>query len=810
MESILIISLALIIGLLATYLTKMVAMKYSIGTVPDQRKIHLGFVPHMGGLGIFLGGLAGLGVALFWKDYYWHMFTLKYAGILVGATIMLITGMVDDTRGLQASQKFILQLIAATIVIYSGCTIETIINPFGDPIQLGIFSIPITYLWLIGITNAINLLDGLDGLASGVGFIALATFAVLSYQQQDWMTFGICLAFIGGILGFLYFNYHPASIFMGDTGSLFLGFLIAALAVTGLQKSEGNISLLVPIIALAVPIGDTSLAFFRRIYQGHHPFSPDKDHLHHRLLFLGLSHRQAVHIIYLFSFLFGASAILMATETGLYGVLVVLLIFMTAVLSLYRLGYLEAQKIKTYLGEQTVIEVKKETVPLSMRRFWHKLILISSDVIMLNFALLFTYLIRFQSGLFENISNLSLNFYFTSGIWLLLTSFFILLFVLNGLFSMRWEISRFDQVIRVSRVIIFGSLILFIITLDPDKILSPSRLNLVVYAGFLILLINLGRLIVIYIEKKYNVLEYGSHQTLLIGSDAKARKLLDEINQNPHLLYNVVGIISKAKPDSPINNLKYLGNYSKISTVFRQKGIEEVIISLDEQSPDEVLNIVAHGENPRISFKVIPEMYDVISGLKTEEVIGHPLIKLFPEHMLPWQWLMKRFMDFILSAISLLILSPLFLLVALTQMIGGIRPIFSIDDRVGRHGKIFGLVEFNRGEEDNKIGQLILTSRIYKLPQLLNVLIGSLSLVGPRAETKETVEKSRSRIRFYNRRFMIRPGMTGWAQLKVFKVVTEEMREDDFRQDLFYLENMSLIFDLRIIIRAMIKLVVRR
>ena len=114
------------------------------------------------------------------------------------------------------------------------------------------------------------------------------------------------------------------------------------------------------------------------------------------------------------------------------------------------------------------------------------------------------------------------------------------------------------------------------------------------------------------------------------------------------------------------------------------------------------------------------------------------------------------------------------------------------------------------GEEDNKIGQLIVTSRIYKLPQLLNVLFGSLSLVGPRAETKETVEKSRSRIRFYNRRFMIRPGMTGWAQLKVFKVVTEEMREDDFRQDLFYLENMSLIFDLRIIIRAMIKLVVRR
>jgi len=810
MESYIIIIISILAGLLSTYAMRSFAIKNGIGSVPDQRKIHLGFIPHMGGVGIFIGGSLGLLVALLWKEYYWHMFTFKYAGILSGATIMFITGIIDDTRGLKATQKFLLQLVASTIVIYSGCKIETIINPFGDPIQLGIFSIPITYLWLIGITNALNLLDGLDGLASGVGLLALATFAILSYQQQDWMTFGICLAFIGGIIGFLYFNYHPASIFMGDTGSLFLGFLIAALAVKGLQKSEGNIALLVPIIALAVPIGDTSLAFFRRISQGHHPFSPDRDHLHHRLLFLGLSHRQAVHIIYLFSFLFGVAAILMATETGLYGALVVLLIFMVAILSLYRLGYLEAQKIKTYIGEQTVIEVKKEMAPLSMRRFWHKLILLCSDVIMINLALLITYLIRFQSGLFENFTSLTLDFYFSSGIWLLLTSFLILLFVLNGLYTMRWDVSRFDQVVRISRVILFGTIILFFVTLDPEKLLSPSRLSLIVYAGILIILVNLGRLFIIYIEKKISVLEYGQHHTLLVGSDIKAQKILDEINQNPHLLYHVVGIIAATKPEGPISNIKYLGNYKKISPIIRDEGIEEVIIALDEHSPDEVLNIVAHGENLGVSFKVIPEMYDVISGLKTEEVIGHPLIKLFPEHMLPWQWLMKRFMDFFFAIIGLAILTPLFLIVTLIQMIAGIRPIFSIDDRVGRNGKLFGLVEFNRGENDNKVGKLLVSSRIYKLPQLLNVLMGSLSLVGPRAETKEGVEKFRSKLRFYNRRFMIRPGMTGWAQLKVMRVVTDDMREEYFRQDLFYLENMSLIFDVRIIIRALIKLIFRR
>jgi len=558
-----------------------------------------------------------------------------------------------------------------------------------------------------------------------------------------------------------------------------------------------------------VPIGDTSLAFFRRIYQGHHPFSPDKDHLHHRLLFLGLSHRQAVHIIYLFSFLFGLAAILMATETGLYGALVVMLIFLIAILSMNRMGYLEAQKIKTYIGEQTVIEVKKEMAPLSMRRFWHKFLLILSDVIMINLALLFTYYIRFQSGLFENISNLSLTFYASSGIWLLLTSFFILLFALNGLYAMPWDISRFDKVIRISRVILFGTIVLFLATLDPEKIFSASRINIVIYAGTLVILVNLGQLLIIYIEKKLSVLEYGLHHTLLIGADIKARKILAEINQNPHLLYHVVGIVTKSKPKLQVGDMPYLGNYGQISSIIRDQGIEEVIIALDEQSPDEVLNIVARGENLRVSFKVIPEMYDVISGLKTEEVIGHPLIKLFPEHMLPWQWLIKRFMDFMLSLIGLIVLIPLFLIIALAQMLAGIKPIFSIDNRVGKNGKIFGLVEFNRGNE-NKVGHVLVSSRVYKLPQLLNVLIGSLSLVGPRAESKKTVEKLRSQIRFYNRRFMIRPGMTGWAQLKIKDVVTDDIREEDFAQDIFYLENMSLIFDVRIIIRALIKLIFRR
>jgi len=251
MESIVIISLAIITALLTTAQVKKIALKYGIGSLPDNRKIHVGFVPYLGGLGIYLGGLVGLMVAVLWKEYYLQTFTLKYAAIIFGATLMLVTGALDDAHGLPATQKFIIQLIASTIVIFSGCRIDTIINPFGDPVQLGIFAIPITYLWLMGVTNAINLLDGLDGLAIGVTTIVAGTFLVVTYlvSRVDYARYlmfpyianggdltVILGALVGAGLGFLWFNSHPAEVFMGDTGSLLLGGMLGTIAL--LVKQE--------------------------------------------------------------------------------------------------------------------------------------------------------------------------------------------------------------------------------------------------------------------------------------------------------------------------------------------------------------------------------------------------------------------------------------------------------------------------------------------------------------------------------------------------------------------------------------------
>jgi len=214
MESIFIFLTSVISSLLTTLGVKKTTNRFKIGSFPNNRKIHVGFVPSMGGIGIFVGSVAGIFISLIWKEYYVDMFSIKYLGIAIGSLVMLSTGIFDDLKGLKPSQKFLMQIIAATIVISFGCKVDVIINPFGDPIELGLFSVPVTYIWLLWVTNSINLLDGLDGLAGGISLIVLSAFGYLSFIQQEWMTFAVCLAMIGGILGFLKYNYHPASIFV--------------------------------------------------------------------------------------------------------------------------------------------------------------------------------------------------------------------------------------------------------------------------------------------------------------------------------------------------------------------------------------------------------------------------------------------------------------------------------------------------------------------------------------------------------------------------------------------------------------------
>lgn len=293
--------------LVITPLVVKLAKKIGAVDKPNKRKVHVSLMPRLGGLAIFIGVLAGYIAAGLYEE--------KITAISLGAILIVIIGIFDDIYELSAKVKFAGQLIVALMIVGSGLTIELITIPYVGNFELGWWSIPITIFWIVGITNAINLIDGLDGLAAGISAIGIATIAIIAGTSGAMLIFTFCCILLGSIIGFLKYNFHPAKIFMGDTGALFLGYSISIISLLGLYKSVTLFSFLVPVIILGVPVFDTTFAIVRRIVNKKPISSPDKSHLHHRLLDLGLSHRATVLSIYAFGILFGVCALVVSDST---------------------------------------------------------------------------------------------------------------------------------------------------------------------------------------------------------------------------------------------------------------------------------------------------------------------------------------------------------------------------------------------------------------------------------------------------------------------------------------------------------------
>lgn len=305
------IVLALGLALLVTPLVKKCAFKLGALDSPDPRKVHKRVMPRLGGLAIYFSFITAVLLTL--------DITPQVCGLLLGGTLIILLGIIDDTRGLSPRLKLAGQIVAAAVVIPFGLEVNTLTNPFSNemPIALGLLSIPVTVLWIVSVTNAVNLIDGLDGLAGGTTFISALTLAAVvwietnvsgvSRGQSDAVVLALILA--ASIVGFLRYNFYPAKIFLGDSGSMYLGFSMASLSIMGMAKSATFISVIIPVVILGIPLLDTIFAIVRR-YCGRKPiFQPDKEHLHHRLIQMGLSHRQAVLSIYGVNVVLGLSAI---------------------------------------------------------------------------------------------------------------------------------------------------------------------------------------------------------------------------------------------------------------------------------------------------------------------------------------------------------------------------------------------------------------------------------------------------------------------------------------------------------------------
>lgn len=338
---------AAVVSFLATPLVKQLACKVGAIDVPrDERRMHKVPIPRLGGLAIFIAFMFSV---LLFADIDRQM-----QGILLGAVIIVVLGVLDDILTLKALPKFFVQILAAGVAVYHGCSIQFISNPnlFSSTLYINLswLSVPVTIIWIVAITNAVNFIDGLDGLAVGVSAISTASLLVIALMVSESGIAIILAALLGACLGFIPYNFNPAKIFMGDTGSTFLGYILACLSIQGLFKMYAIISFAVPFLILGVPIFDICFAFLRRIAKGQNPMVADRGHVHHRLIDMGFSQKQSVAITYLLTAILGLAAVVLTSSGEVRAMILIAAVFVVGGIGLRMISSHTAEK--TELGDE--------------------------------------------------------------------------------------------------------------------------------------------------------------------------------------------------------------------------------------------------------------------------------------------------------------------------------------------------------------------------------------------------------------------------------------------------------------------------
>lgn len=321
--------IALIVTYICTPLVRTLAVKIGAIDAPDARKVHQVSIPRLGGLAIYIGYMVSLLYSV--KDI------SSVKGLLIGSVILVAVGIWDDVKQIGPKTKLLGQIVAALMLPIFDNAIHFI--SIGDHmLYLEYLSIPLTVFWIVGFTNIVNLIDGLDGLAAGISLIACIAICIVTLQMGQVDLACITLALAGAACGFLRYNFNPAKIFMGDTGSMLLGYTMAAISVMGSVKTAATVGLVVPVIVLGLPILDTLFAIVRRRINGRPVFQPDKGHLHHRLLAMGLTQKQAVLLMYAITAVLGCVSIVAAKANFTIGLLLVVLILCACIWTATRIG----------------------------------------------------------------------------------------------------------------------------------------------------------------------------------------------------------------------------------------------------------------------------------------------------------------------------------------------------------------------------------------------------------------------------------------------------------------------------------------
>ena len=411
--------------------------------------------------------------------------------------------------------------------------------------------------------------------------------------------------------------------------------------------------------------------------------------------------------------------------------------------------------------------------------------------------------------------------------WLpaLIALFWVSLFAIIGLYKETFKRSRLKEVISVFQMSLIGSLIIFFITFLDDPIQDYKLFRTMLLYYFLIefLSVSLVRFVVSTSIKRQIIARKIHFPTIIIGNGATAFQIWDELQRGePSLGYKVLGYISlNSQVQSPDNQfwgkVKRLGDLKKLEEVIQKRKIQEIIIALDNHDHAKFLEIINKCHSLGVTINVVPDMYDIMVGnVKMMNVFGSPLMEIYPEIMAPWEQFVKRSMDIAISILVLIILSPMYLLIAIIIKLDSKGPVFFLQERIGIHGKPFQIIKFRSMYTDaekfgpslsrendpriTRIGKFLRKTRLDEFPQFYNVLIGDMSIVGPRPERQFFIDQIVQKAPHYVHLHKVRPGITSWGQVKYGYAENVDQMIERLKYDILYIENMSLLLDLKIIV----------
>jgi exopolysaccharide biosynthesis polyprenyl glycosylphosphotransferase len=449
-----------------------------------------------------------------------------------------------------------------------------------------------------------------------------------------------------------------------------------------------------------------------------------------------------------------------------------------------------------------------------------KILLLITDFITINLAWLVYSYIRLETGWFALI--IAPEFLLPM---LVIYFYWLIIFTFVGMYRTWFALSRFDEISTLFKASFFGIFLLFFLIFIDDylhNVATATRILIFIYWGLFLFFVGSGRIIIRSVQRNLLIKGIGRRNGLIIGFNPKAKEVLDSVLTAPALGIDIKAFVAVNNENmgKDYKGIKVENTIDQLIGIINQFNVKEIIIALEKEDHDVLVDVISKTEGKNINLKIVPDLYEILSGqARTSQIYGMPLIDIMPELMPEWEKKLKRVIDLIISLLILVLSAPITILTAIAIKIDSKGPVLFKQERLGQNGKPFNVLKFRSMIQDaekytgpvwsqkddprvTRMGKFVRKVRIDEIPQMFNVLKGEMSLVGPRPERAYFVEKLSKEIPYYKRRLKVRPGITGWAQIKHKYDESIEDVKIKIKYDLFYIENMSLRMDFKILLRT--------